>query len=246
MNLLDRIIKSGSNTDGSTLRVHNFSLIQEPVSNPGLASSNPSTESFKSGLIRQENRCPTLSGMGAMLSKKPSTSHRVAGVSDGPETKPSDAVEEQQTVACILERFNEAVQKLAEERDAMYERAAEETVKLALAISKKVINHEVSINPDMVLGMVRKAMQKIKDGQSIRLRVHPQDLNTLSQASLDKSDKGGAAFKGLVFQADDSLAPGDCLIETRQENIDASISSQLAVIEEAFVSLGDLSQDQPT
>ncbi len=146
----------------------------------------------------------------------------------------------------FLERFNDAVQKFAEERDAIYERAAEETVKLALAISEKVINHEVRINPDTVLGMVRKAMRKIKDGQSICLRVHPQDLKTLSQAGLDKSGKRGAAFKGFVFQADGSLAPGDCLIETRQENIDASISNQLAVIEEAFASLGDLSQDQLT
>jgi len=170
------------------------------------------------------------------LSKKKTIGQRVTADSNYLESDSPDTLEAQQTVACIQERFREGVQQLEEERNAIYERAAQETVKLALAIAQKVINHEVSINPEKVLGVVRKAMQNIKNSQSVCIRVHPQGFETLKQAELGLPGKG-ASFKGFEILADNALAPGDCFVETRQENIDASIQNQLAVIEEAFSSL---------
>jgi len=171
-----------------------------------------------------------------MLSKNKSIDQRVTDSSNHLESDPPDTIDTEQAVTCILEQFREGVQKLEEERNVIYERAAQETVKLALAIAQKVINHEVSINPERVLGMVRRAMQNIKDSQSICIRVHPQGFETLKQAELGLSDKG-VSIKGFEILADNSLAPGDCFVKTRQENIDASIHNQLAVIEEAFLSL---------
>jgi len=171
-----------------------------------------------------------------MLSKNKLTGQRAADSSNHLESDPPDSLDTKQAVTCILEQFREGIQKLAEERNGIYERAAQETVKLALAIAQKVINHEVSIQPERVLGMVRRAMQKIKDSQSICIKVHPQGFETLKQVESDLSGKS-LSSKGIEIQADNSLAPGDCFVETRQENIDASIQNQLAVIEEAFLSL---------
>ncbi len=121
-----------------------FFPIKETVSRPGYASSDAAREGFKSGLVRQENRCPTLSGMDTMLPNRNPTGQEDADVSNGLGSEHPDPVEDPSAMACILERFSEAVKRLQEERDAIYEQAAQETVKLALAISEKVINHEVS------------------------------------------------------------------------------------------------------
>jgi len=240
-NSLDRIIKPGPGAGVNPLRQHKFLPIEEMVSRPGDALSDATSEGFQGGLVRQENECPTLSGMDAILSNKISAGQQNAAVSDGLESGHPDPVKEQLTVACILERFSEAVRSLEEERDAIYERAAEETVKLALAVSEKVINHEISVNPGMVLSLVRKAMRKIKDSQSICIRVNPDDFKALKQADLDTSYLE-ATFEGFAFQTDGAMGRGDCLIETRQGNIDVSIRNQLAVIEKAFASLhgGDI------
>jgi len=176
--------------------------------------------------------------MDAMLSNGMSADQLAADGSKGFESGHPNPVEEPLTMVCVLERFSEALKHLQKEREALYERAAAETVKLALTISEKVINHEVSINSNVVLSIVQKAMQKIKESQSICIRVNPQDLEALKQADLETT------FEGLAFEADGAMGRGDCLIETRQENIDASIRNQLAVIEEAFVSLGGMTRGE--
>jgi len=171
-----------------------------------------------------------------MLSKNNKPDQQAADSSNHQESDPPDSLDKEQAVTCILEQFRDGIQKLEEERNGIYERATKETVKLALAIAQKVINHEVSIQPERVLGMVQKAMQNIKDTQSLRIRVHPEGLELLKRAELGLPGEG-ISFKGVEILADNSLAPGDCFVETRQENIDASIQNQLAVIEEAFLSL---------
>ena len=233
---MDKIIKPGSGAIGDHLRLHNFLPIDETVPKPGDALADTTREGFKRGLLRQENRCPTFSGMDTMLPNSISSAQQDTDVSDGLKSDRPDIVDESSAAACILERFSEAIKHLEEERDALYERAADETVKLALAISEKVINHEVRVNPDMVLNIVRKAMQKIKDSQPIRIRINPDDLEVLKQADPDMSYLDTSS-EGFVFQADTAMGRGDCLVETRQGNIDAGIRNQLAVIEEAFASL---------
>jgi len=227
---LDKIIKPGSDTFGSHPRSHNFLPIDETISRSEDTLADTSRVGFKRGLLRKENRCPTLSGMDAMLSNRPST-----------DEQDTDILEEPPAVACILERFSEAIKHLEEERDAIYEHAAEETVKLALAISEKIIHHELRVNPDMILNIVRKAMQKIKDSQPICIRINPHDLEALKLADPDMSYLDTSA-EGFAFQPDATMARGDCLVETRQGDIDAGIHSQLALIKEAFASLrgGDI------
>jgi len=233
---LDRIIKPRPGTSGVPFRPHDFLPIEETVSGVGNSLSDTACENFKRGLARQGQRCPTFSGMDEMLSNRSPDDQQVAPDSNDLESGYPGSAQDQLSVACILERFSEAVKDLEVKRNTIYEHAAEETVKLALVISEKVINHEVSVNPDAVLSIVRKAMQKIKDSHAICIRLHPEDLIALKQADLETSclEK---TFERFVFQADGAMSRGDCLIETRQGDIDAGIRNQLALIEEAFVSL---------
>jgi flagellar biosynthesis/type III secretory pathway protein FliH len=214
----------------------------ETSAGPGNASSTAVCKSFKKGLMFRENECPTIAGMEAMLSKGNPANQQAVNVSNNLESGHSVPVEDRRFEDCILERFEEAVRGLSEQRDAIYERAAHETVKLALAISEKVIHHEVSAAPGLILGIVREAIQKIKESQSINIKIHPDNFKALKQAGLDTAGLESSC-EGFTFQTDGSLGRGDCLLETRQGNIDASIHNQLALIEKAFASLGRLPQN---
>ena len=187
--------------------------------------------------MRQGSRCPTLSGMDVIPGDGISAGRPDAGVSKGPKSGRTGRAQDHPDAVCVLEQFSQALTRLEQKRDAIFERAAEETVKLALAISEKIIGREVSVDPHVVLKIVRKAMQKIKEGQSIRIRLHPHDLEALRQSGLDTFCRE-TTVGGFAFQADAALGRGDCLLETGQENIDAGIRSQLAVIREAFGALG--------
>jgi flagellar biosynthesis/type III secretory pathway protein FliH len=142
-----------------------------------------------------------------------------------------------QAKACIWKRFSEAIQRFEKERQAVHEQAAEEVLKLALFISEKIIHQEARVNPQIILNIIRKALQKSEYAQPIRIRIHPLDLEALKQADLDKAclEKD---FKGITFHADELLIRGDCLIETNQGTLDAGIRRQLAFIEKAFDALG--------
>ena len=113
--------------------------------------------------------------------------------------------------------------------------AEKETVELALAIAKKIVGHEVSVNNELVFKVVRKALKKVADHDRIVIRINPSDLEVCKRAEFQLSDLVDNS-ESIIFEEDDKLDRGGCIIETGLGDIDARIEKQLRVVEETFKS----------
>ena len=64
-----------------------------------------------------------------------------------------------------------AVSAFATQRDSYFARAEAEIVQLALAIAAKILHREAQVDPMLVATLVRMAVEKMREGSSVNLRV---------------------------------------------------------------------------
>jgi flagellar assembly protein FliH len=107
-----------------------------------------------------------------------------------------------------------------------------ELVTLAVAIARKIIHREVTIDPDALLGLVKAALGKLDARELHRVRMNPQDVETLRR-HMDQIGGAGA----VELHADYALPRGAAIFETSRGVLDASVETQLAEIERGFADL---------
>ena len=128
-----------------------------------------------------------------------------------------------------------AVEEMARIRQQDVDRMETETVRLALAIAKKVIGHETEHGP-VICHVLNAAMKKVVDPRHLTIRLNPKDIDTVEgfKQELLLTDDFGALLR---LEADEMIQRGGCMIETKLGDLDARIDQQIKIIE-------DLLQDQ--
>jgi flagellar assembly protein FliH len=146
-----------------------------------------------------------------------------AGLREGEAAGRSRAAAEMQTA---LERLAQTVEEIASLRSRLRREAEADTVKLALAIARRVIRRELAVDPETLHGLVLAALEKLQAQEICRVRVHPGQVSAV--AALLRKAAGGVAIEVVP---DGSRDPGAAVFETERGNLDASVESQLGEIE---------------
>jgi len=142
---------------------------------------------------------------------------------------------ERKNLRSVLDTLTQTVQQLTEIKNEVYCHSEKEVVSLAMGIATKIVGHEVTINKNVILNVLKQALKKIVDSDKIKIRVNPYDLHFLKTQNHQFAhliDNMGR----LSFEADDTILTGGCLIETNSGDIDARIDKQIEVVDEAFKS----------
>jgi flagellar assembly protein FliH len=124
------------------------------------------------------------------------------------------------------------VQELAGARRKFRAEAEQDTVKLAIAIARRVLYRELSTDEDAILGLVIAAFQKLNARETQRLRLSPKDAALIEQhrASIQMPPR-------VEIAADASLGAGSAIFETTRGELDASIDTQLSEIDHGFADI---------
>ncbi|MGA2185107.1 MAG: FliH/SctL family protein [Bryobacteraceae bacterium] len=131
-----------------------------------------------------------------------------------------------------LQRLARAVTEMAGLRHLIRREAEEELVRLALAIARRILHRELTIDPEALTGLVKAALGKIELRDTCRVRTHPEHVATVTRCLAQI----GAPQKIDVL-ADTSLEKGSAIFETGRGSLDASVETQLAEIQRGLVDL---------
>jgi flagellar assembly protein FliH len=126
----------------------------------------------------------------------------------------------------VIERLVRSIEELGQMRARLRSEAEADLVRLSLAIARRVLRREMSIDPDALRGVIVAALEKLHSQEICRVRVHPS-LAGMVGARLREAVAGS----GTEVIADPSRQPGDVVFETERGNLDASVDSQLLEIE---------------
>jgi flagellar assembly protein FliH len=131
--------------------------------------------------------------------------------------------ERRQQAAELVESFERA-------RDQYLHRVEEEVVALALAVAARILRREAQMDPLLLTGAVRVALNQLGATTKLRLRVPEADLEMWREAM--------ALIPGLTVRPEmvgvAEMRLGDCEIQTELGSVDLGIRAQLAEIERGF------------
>ena len=147
------------------------------------------------------------------------------GFSEGRNVGQEQAVAELQPV---MDRLSRSLADLATIRSRVRKTAESDLLKLAIAVARRVIHRELTLDPGSIEGLIRVALEKLESRELCRVRVHP-DQEPVIRGLLARFS---AAPVELI--PDPALQCGDVLFETAHGTLDGSIEAQLQEIERGF------------
>ncbi len=152
------------------------------------------------------------------------------GFAEGKEKAHQAALEELKEVMFSAREMLEQVRHLHEDLARKMEPGL---ARLAVKIAEKVIAHEVSVNHDVVLNMVRSHLEKVKERERVIIHVNPEDYEFVrhKKGTFEQLVPG---VRSLEIQPDQRVERGSCMVETDLGTVDANITTQLEAINLAF------------
>jgi flagellar assembly protein FliH len=116
--------------------------------------------------------------------------------------------------------------EFARDRRRYFAAAETQVVRLALAIASRVLAREVQTSELPLAEIVKAALAKVQDGSESVLRVHP-DLASQWRVFFQHEAR-------INVTEDGTLAPDDCVLETKIGRVDLSVATQMQEIERGF------------
>ena len=112
----------------------------------------------------------------------------------------------------------------------IYSESEGELLKLCMAITRKIISTEVTMNKAIIGNTIQSALKFVADKRKIRIILNPDDLEDVKRLLPDLSK----LIKGGQFQLteDHTIEKGGCMIETGFGKINATIDEQMALLED--------------
>jgi flagellar biosynthesis/type III secretory pathway protein FliH len=132
---------------------------------------------------------------------------------------------ERSLIGSTVEQFRGA-------RERYFVDVEQEVVKLALAIAARVLHREAQIDPLLLAGVVRVAMEKMADRSGVVVRVSGEDV-----AAWEGAFHAMEAAERPRVVADARLTRGECVLETTMGTVELGVKVQLEEIEKGFFDL---------
>lgn len=126
-----------------------------------------------------------------------------------------------------------ALAAFTRDRAAYFQQVEGEVVQLALSIARKILHREAQLDPLLLAGMVRVALEKIDGASGVVLRLHPQnaaDWRRYLNMHLDPAD-----VPEMV--EDPAMAADRCRLETAMGTTTMGLEVQLKEIEQGLMDL---------
>ncbi|HCO59982.1 MAG TPA: flagellar assembly protein FliH [Porticoccaceae bacterium] len=136
-----------------------------------------------------------------------------------------------------IDRFEILLDNMVRPFEQVEEKVQQELVLLAGAIAEKLVKHELSLNPDLILETIHEAVGALSaNARRVSLRLHPEDIELVNLEG-----EASTGERHWILIEDPHLSRGECLIESDLEFVDASTTARLNELLKQFLNI-----DTPT
>ena len=153
------------------------------------------------------------------------------GYAEGTAKAMEDAARDREATAARLEQEVQTyLEKADMAREEMLLQSSEELLDLCLAVAEKVVRVSLRSSRDVVVRMIQAATERLKRQEWVHIYISGCDAKGAAQISPALTTALGALSQHvkIVPMGDDES--GTCIVETPEEIIDASVSTQMSNI----------------
>lgn len=140
--------------------------------------------------------------------------------------------EYEQKLTAAREPIASMLTSFEEERSHYYSQVEMEIVQLALSIAAKVLHREAQVDPMLLSALVRMAVERMREGSSVTVRVAPGKGESWRQYFAQTP-----SMSHVEVAEDPQLNSQDCVLETELGSANFGLDSQLKEIERGFFDL---------
>jgi flagellar assembly protein FliH len=225
---------SGKATDLSTA-AQLFVLEEERKAQKVLENA----ELERNAMIAEAQRhVDSLLAQAALEAEEMKQAAQAAGQADGYDKGHNEgyeaAAKEQQGIIEAANKKAESTIALAEtEKENCVQQAEKQIIELVMAIADKILPQHFIDAPQLILPMVRSALNKVKDQNNIVIRVSPPNYEFVLMGKNEfQSMLDGQGT--LKISSDPALGDSDCIIESANGNVDARLATQLEIVKKSI------------
>ena len=130
----------------------------------------------------------------------------------------------------MLRRLTETLEELTTLREQMIHQTERQMVQLALAIARRIVHREVSIDHDLLIAMARVALERLGESAQVTVRLSPEDFEATSAVR-------SAQWTGthVTVVADARVGRGGCRVESEFGVMEAGVDGQIHEIARALL-----------
>lgn len=157
------------------------------------------------------------------------------GYAQGIAKAMDDSVRDREATAARLEQEVQAfLQKATLAREEMLLQTREELLDLCLSIAEKVVRVSLKSSSEVIVRMIQNATERMKRQEWVHIYISGCDARQLTRISPALTGTLGALSQHIkvVPMGDDE--GGTCIVETPEEIVDASVSTQMSNIRDVL------------
>ncbi len=129
-------------------------------------------------------------------------------------------------VAAALSALSAAATGIDALRTQTVERVERDAIDLALALAEQIVAGAIAVEPERVVDVVRGALRRITDRQTLTIVVNPDDAEVVAEHMQSLRDELGGLDDSTLL-SDRRVARGGALVQTVEGTLDAQIATQL-------------------
>jgi flagellar assembly protein FliH len=131
----------------------------------------------------------------------------------------------------ILDTFRKILEEIGSLRRDLYQTYEAEMVRLVLALTRKILRHDLPLPEGWVKETVKAAFQYVLEPRKVILHLNPKDYQyLLNHPEGFPFSQGGKEESKVEVVADPSITRGGCFLETPQGDIDATLETQIGTL----------------
>jgi flagellar assembly protein FliH len=120
----------------------------------------------------------------------------------------------------MLRRVAQTLEELGNLRKTLMQQSERQMVQLALTLARRVVQREISLDPELIAAMAHVAIKKLGVSNPSTIRLHPDDYTIVAR----DGDRWSGSNVSVV--PDPSIARGGCMVESDFGTIDGSLDRQ--------------------
>jgi flagellar assembly protein FliH len=129
--------------------------------------------------------------------------------------------------------LSQSVSRLDEAREQVLRQARADLLELSLTIAERITGVRARGDIETAQTNLAKAIEMVACRSQVQIRVCPAQLNQLTEYAKGFLEGMGMS-ESTSFLADESLAPGDVVLQSRNGQVDARVQTQLSNIIKAI------------
>jgi flagellar assembly protein FliH len=131
-------------------------------------------------------------------------------------------------------RVELAVERLRAVGERVAAEARADAFEIALTAARRLVEAELTVNPEAQLGFIRSAVRRLGEARTITVRLAPQQATAFEAAAAGSALKAPSSAR-LDIVADATLAPGDCVVDGDLASIDGRLETRFAEIRRSII-----------